>query len=153
MHRPVSGSTFQDGELLRFPLTEEQLDRVHKVAIGVPNMAIFSIGARTELNPSPSDGHLWFSPIIPKTGEAVLEAQRVFMDAFGSWACRRWCRPFSMPATWMHRAFIFIMALSRFRNNVEQNQRNRASVRTAHRRWPPSTAGASTARRRRSRTT
>ena len=78
----IPGATFQDGPLLRFPLTEEQLARVHQVAIGVPNMAIFSIGARSPLNPSPTDGHLWFSPVIPKSGEAILEAQRVFMDAF-----------------------------------------------------------------------
>ena len=80
--RTIPGAAFTDGPLLQFPLTAEQLDRVHKVAIGVPNMAIFSIGARSPLNPSPSDGHLWFSPIIPKSGEAILEAQRVFMDVF-----------------------------------------------------------------------
>ena len=74
------------------------MDRVAQGGVGIPNMAIFSIGARTALNPSPSDGHLWFSPIIPKTGEAVLEAQRVFMDAFaqssaGRRSCRRSPRP------------------------------------------------------------
>jgi 4-cresol dehydrogenase (hydroxylating) len=125
----VPGSTFQDGELLRFPLTQEQLDRVHKVAVGIPNMSIFSIGARTELNPSPSDGHLWFSPIIPKTGEAVLEAQRVFMEAFARLGMPSMVSPFSMPATWMHRAFIFIMAFPISRTNVAQNQRNRAAFR------------------------
>ena len=125
----VPGSTFQDGDLLRFPLTQEQLDRVHKVAVGIPNMAIFSIDARTALNPSPSDGHLWFSPIIPKTGEAVLEAQRAFMDAFARLGMPSMVSPFSMPATWMHRAFIFIMAFPISRTNVAQNQRNRAAFR------------------------
>jgi 4-cresol dehydrogenase (hydroxylating) len=125
----VSGATFQDGELLRFPLTQEQLDRVHKVAVGVPNMSIFSIGARTALNPSPSDGHLWFSPIIPKTGEAVLQAQRVFMEAFAKLGMPSMVSPFSMPATWMHRAFIFIMAFPISRTNAAQNQRNRAAFR------------------------
>jgi 4-cresol dehydrogenase (hydroxylating) len=125
----VPGSTFQDGELLRFPLTQEQLDRVHKVAVGIPNMAIFSIGARTALNPAPSDGHLWFSPIIPKTGEAVLEAQRAFMEAFATLGMPSMVSPFSMPATWMHRAFIFIMAFPISRTNVAQNQRNRAAFR------------------------
>lgn len=125
----VAGSTFQDGELLRFPLNAEQLDRVHKVAVGIPNMSIFSIGARTELNPSPSDGHLWFSPIIPKSGEAVLEAQRVFMDAFAKLGMPSMVSPFTMPATWMHRAFIFIMAFPISRSNVAQNQRTRTVFR------------------------
>jgi FAD/FMN-containing dehydrogenase len=125
----VPGATFQDGDLLRFPLTQPQLDRVHKVAVGIPNMSIFSIGVRTELNPSPSDGHLWFSPIIPKTGEAVLEAQRVFIQAFAKLGMPSMVSPFSMPATWMHRAFIFIMAFPISRTNVAQNQRNRAAFR------------------------
>jgi len=127
--RTVTGSTFADGELYRFPLTKEQLDRVHQVALGVPNMSIFSIGARTELNPSPSDGHLWFSPIIPKTGEAVLEAQRVFIDAFAKLGIPSMVSPFSMPATWMHRAFIFIMAFPMSRSNIEQNRRTREHFR------------------------
>ena len=125
----VPGSTFQDGELLQFPIAKAQEDRAHKVAIGVPNMAIFSIGARTELNPSPSDGHLWFSPIIPKTGEAVLEAQRVFMDAFRQLGRPPMVSPFTMPATWMFRAFIFIMAFPISRTNVEQNRRSREAFR------------------------
>jgi 4-cresol dehydrogenase (hydroxylating) len=126
----IPGSTFQDGELLRFPLTQAQLDRVHKVAVGIPNMSIFSIGARTELNPSPSDGHLWFSPIIPKTGEAIFDAQRVFMEAFATLGRPSLVTPFSTPATWMHRAFIFIMAFPISRTNVQQNQRNRETFRT-----------------------
>ena len=125
----VPGVTFQDGELLTFPITQEQADRSHKVAIGIPNMAIFSIGARTQLNPSPSDGHLWFSPIIPKTGEAVLEAQRVFMDAFGKLGIPSMVSPFTMPATWMFRAFIFIMAFPISRTNVEQNKKTREAFR------------------------
>jgi 4-cresol dehydrogenase (hydroxylating) len=33
--------------------------------------------------------------------------------------------PFSTPATWMHRTFIFIMAFRISRTNVEQNRRTR----------------------------
>jgi hypothetical protein len=95
------------------------------VSVGIPNMAIFSIGARTELNPSPSDGHLWFSPIIPKSGEAILEAQRVFMDAFKEIGVPSLVSPFTMPATWMYRAFIFIMAFPISRTNVDQNKKTR----------------------------
>ena len=29
-----------------------------------------------------SEGHVWFSPIVPMTGEAVLEAHKVFTDAY-----------------------------------------------------------------------
>jgi 4-cresol dehydrogenase (hydroxylating) len=72
---------------------------------------------------------LWFSPIIPKTGEAVLEAQRVFMDAFVRLGRPSLVSPFSTPATWMHRTFIFIMAFPISRTNVAQNQRTREAFR------------------------
>ena len=125
----VPGATFLDGELLQFPITRDQEERSHKVALGIPNMAIFLIGARSPLNPSPSDGHLWFSPIIPKSGEAILEAQRVFMDAFKQLGRPSMVSPFTMPATWMFRAFIFIMAFPISRTNVEQNRQSREAFR------------------------
>ena len=121
----IAGATFEDGPLLRFPLTTEQAERVHKVAVGIPNMAIFSFGARSALNPSPADGHVWFSPVIPKTGDAVLEAQRVFMEAFRELGVPSMVSPFSTPATWMFRTFIFIMGFPVYRNNVEANRRTR----------------------------
>ena len=153
VHGGVPGATFQDGELLRFPLTQEQLDRVHKVAVGIPNMAIFSIGARTELNPSPSDGHLWFSPIIPENRRGGPRgAARLHGRVSRSWACRRWCRPSACPPPGCTAPSSSSWRFPISRTNVAQNQRTRE----AFRRWsrsPPSTAGASTARRRPSRTT
>ena len=113
-------------------------------------MSIFSIGARTETQPvalrrTPTGSHR-----SPKTG-AILEAQRVFMEALPSSVAPRWSRHSPRPATWMHRAFhIFIMAFPISRTNS-----SRTSETAKHSgRWsvsPPTTAGASTARRRRSR--
>jgi 4-cresol dehydrogenase (hydroxylating) len=121
----IRGVRFQDGQFIKFPATPEQLDRARKVAIGIPNLSQFMIGARSATNPSPTDGHLWFSPIIPKTGEAVLEAQEAFMKAFRDMGVPSMVSPFSMPATWMFRAFIFIMGFPVYRNNVEQNKKTR----------------------------
>ena len=124
----IRGVKFNDGDFIKFPATEEQLEKAHKVAIGVPNMAIFTIGARSAFNPSPTDGHLWFSPIIPKSGEAILEAQDVFMKAFRDMNMPSQISPFSTPATWMFRAFVFIMGLSVYRTNIEQNRKTRELV-------------------------
>ena len=121
----IPGVKFQEGDMIRFPATPEQLDRSRKVALGIPNLSQFTIGARSALNPSPTDGHLWFSPIIPKTGEAILEAQDVFMKTFRDMGVPSMVSPFSMPATWMFRAFIFIMGFPVYRNNVEQNKKTR----------------------------
>jgi hypothetical protein len=62
----IRGVKFQDWQYIKFPATPEHLEKAHKVAIGVPNLSIFTIGARSAFNPSPSDGHRWFSPSSPR---------------------------------------------------------------------------------------
>ena len=69
----IPGVRFEDRASYRFPLDDEQLAKiVNPVPFGVPSLQTFSIGGPR------SQGHMWFSPIIPMTGEAVLEAQKVF---------------------------------------------------------------------------
>jgi 4-cresol dehydrogenase (hydroxylating) len=76
----IAGSTFTQTDILRMPLSPEQLQRAHKVDFGVPNLSTFSIGARSALNPNPTDGHVWFSPIVPRNGESILEFQRFYAE-------------------------------------------------------------------------
>ncbi|HEY7446251.1 MAG TPA: FAD-binding oxidoreductase [Vicinamibacterales bacterium] len=118
----IPGATFQDGELLRLPLTPEQRQRVHKPEFGIPSLEMFSIGARSEVNPNPTNGHMWFSPIIPRTGEAVFEAQRVL-----SQAARDLKLPFNIsaiPTMYWLRAFVLIIAFPITRD-IATNTRNR----------------------------
>jgi len=73
----IPGVRFQDGPSYRFPLSDDQLAKmVDTVPFGVPSLQIFSIIG------SHAIGHLGFSPIIPMTGEAVLESQRVFEQVY-----------------------------------------------------------------------
>ncbi len=46
----ISGVKLEDGELLKMPLTPEQMEKIHKVSFGIPNLSIFFIGARSETN-------------------------------------------------------------------------------------------------------
>jgi len=125
----IPGARFEDRESYRFPLSEQDKEGVpHKVALGIPNMAIFSIGARSETNPTPRDGHLWFAPVIPKSGEAVLEAQRVLGDVYrelglGGGAFLQ------TPATWHFRTFIMLVGFSVSRTDPTVNQRSLANFR------------------------
>ena len=125
----ISGARFEERESYRFPLSPEDKERVpHKVALGIPNMAIFSIGARSELNPSPRDGHLWFAPVIPKSGEAILECQRVLGEVYrelgmGGTAFLQ------TPATWHFRTFIMLVGFSISRTDPEVNRRTLANFR------------------------
>lgn len=69
----IPGAKFQEGASYKFPLGADQLAKItNPVPFGVPSLQTFSVGGPR------SQGHMWFSPIIPMTGEAVLEAQRVF---------------------------------------------------------------------------
>jgi (+)-pinoresinol hydroxylase len=120
----IPGATFVQNESYKLPLTPEQQEKVHKPQFGIPSLTMFSIGARTPSNPEPTNGHMWFSPIIPRTGEAIFEANRVFAAAakeFGLPILR-----FSLPSGYWERAFIYIFAFPVTRD-VETNKKNRAT--------------------------
>lgn len=120
----IPGAKFQDGEFYKLPLTPEQFKQVHKPEFGIPSLETFSIGARSAINPNPSAGHIWFSPIIPRTGEAVLEANKVFSKAAKDFGLP--VLSFSLPSTYWMRAFIFIFGFP-ITHDVATNKRNRES--------------------------
>ncbi|HKV04207.1 MAG TPA: FAD-binding oxidoreductase [Candidatus Acidoferrales bacterium] len=118
----IPGAKFEAGESYKLPLTPEQREKVHKPQFGIPSLAMFSIGARSATNPQPTNGHMWFSPIIPRTGEAIFEANRVFKDA-----AKEFGLPFlnfNLPSTYWERAFIFIFAFP-VTHDPETNKKNR----------------------------
>ncbi len=119
----IPGAKFVDGEVYKMPLTPEQREKVHKPQFGIPSLNMFSIGARAATNPTPTTGHLWFSPIIPRTGEAIFEANRVFSQAAQEFGLPS--LGFSLPSCYWKRAFIYIFAFPVTRD-VETNKKNRA---------------------------
>ncbi len=135
----IPGATFKEGVSYRFPLTPEQKAAVpHKVAIGIPNLAIFSLGARTERNPTPSDGEAWFSPVIPRSGEGLFEGQRVFSGAvkdvklpqvFSAPGGRDYpYGPFNGPSTFMPFTYYMISAWPISRSDPEHNKQVREVI-------------------------
>jgi len=128
----IPGARFEEGAVYRFPLTAEQqaqVQRVHRlVDIGIPNMSIFAIaGGRTPQNPDSADGgQFYFAPMIPRTGEAILEANRVLGAAYRD-AGLPYNQYFSAPACWHYRAFIMITSLPVSRLDPEINRRSRAA--------------------------
>ncbi|MCP5144552.1 MAG: FAD-binding oxidoreductase [Gammaproteobacteria bacterium] len=121
----IPGATFTDLARYEMPLSEEQLQQVHKVAFGIPNLSIFSLGARSEMNPTPTSGHVWFSPIVPRTGEAVFEAQRVLSAAVADLDTPL-IGLVALPSTFWTRAFIFIIGFP-ISHDVEANRKVRAA--------------------------
>ncbi len=119
----IPGAKCVDGEFYKLPLTPEQREKVHKPQFGIPSLMMFSIGARGPTTPMPTNGHLWFSPIIPRTGEAIFEANRVFSQAAHEFGLPS--LDFTLPSCYWERAFIYIFALPVTRN-AEIDKKNRA---------------------------
>jgi 4-cresol dehydrogenase (hydroxylating) len=106
----IPGIRFRDKGIMTIPLTPEQEKTVHLPDVGIPSLKLFSIGARTRFNPTPSHGHMWFSPIIPRNGEAVIEVNRVFAKVLKDLNVAI-ISPFVLPACYWERAFMYIFAL------------------------------------------
>ncbi|MGH8219786.1 MAG: FAD-binding oxidoreductase [Steroidobacteraceae bacterium] len=120
----IRGIRFTDEKLVRLPVSARERLEVHWPELGIPTLNMFSIGARSSTNPNPTHGHMWFSPIIPRTAEAVFEANKVF-----SAAARRFDLPvlrFSLPSCYWERAFIFIFGFP-VTTDIAANRKNRAA--------------------------
>ena len=123
----IPGASFEDGVSLRFPLSPEQTEAViDKQRIGVPSLAIFFVGARSELNPVPAQGHFSLSPVIPMTGEAVVESQKVLMKAFRELDAKPMYMVFPQS---FHPRSLVILCLFAVAADVETNRRVRRGFR------------------------
>ena len=105
----IAGARFNVVDRVKLPLDPAKVTDFHEPEFGVPSLRAFSIGARTPWTPTPSKGHMWFSPIIPRTGEAIIEANRVFSEAAKSLGMPLFST-FTLPACFWERSFIFILA-------------------------------------------
>jgi (+)-pinoresinol hydroxylase len=105
----IPGAQFKVIDRLKMPVDVSKIENYHEPEFGIPSLRAFSIGARSPFNPSPSKGHMWFSPITPRTGEAIFEANRVFSAAAKELGMPLF-QGFSMPACFWERSFIFILA-------------------------------------------
>lgn len=119
----IEGVRFVDQENLTFPMTHEELmqtqDENH---LGVPSLSVFQLGARSNFNPTGSNGHLGFSPVIPMTGEAVLQSQKVLAKVLRDMGATTVFNVF--PQSYHQRTFVILLGFSVTRD-IASNQRNR----------------------------
>ncbi len=131
----IEGARFETGESYKFPLTDAQIEEIRRSQaagsrasglpeFGIPSLTMFSIGARSETNPDPTEGHMWFSPIIPRTGEAIFEANRVLTEAARELDLPINAVGFSLPTTYWNRAFIYLFGFP-VTGDPETNRLNR----------------------------
>ena len=106
----IDGAEFTDGQVTHFPLTDEQVDRLADPgSFGIPSLNVFSSLAGTS-------GHLDASPMLPYSGEEVLEAHKVFMKLFRD-AGFELTLGFAMSYHW--RAFIMFQGINLTRDPAQ----------------------------------
>jgi len=115
----IEGVTFKQGAMHRFPVDPNDLPQFqNSVAVGIPSLSVFGVGGGR------SEGHVWFSPIVPMTGEAVLEAQQVFNDAYREMGMPIGPLFFLGPASNYPRCFLVLFGFP-IEHDVEKNKKNR----------------------------
>ena len=75
-----AGVKFGETSMVKLPLDADELERIHKPRFGIPSLDIFSAGSRGYGTFNPSDGHIWFSAVIPRSGKGIIEANRVLRN-------------------------------------------------------------------------
>lgn len=106
----LPGATITDGETLRFPLTDSQLAQIlDPTPFGVPSLNTFNPGiGPMQATDEPQLGHIFFSPIVARTGSEVLKANQVLGQA-----CRERGLPMPpvlLPAAMWERSFLLAIA-------------------------------------------
>lgn len=112
--KAVKGVRFKDGEILTDFKQAVQQRKIYAQNLGVPNLEFFAFGTRAGGNPNPAIGHLWFSAVIDQSAQGILDANRVFQQAGTTLPVLKNLpilnlRPFSLPATFHERTFLFIL--------------------------------------------
>ena len=121
----IPGATFKDGAAYLSPIKPESAyeaadDRFGHAAVGIPSLGIFTPGAAAR-----SQGHIFFSPVIPMTGEQFLKAQNVFRQTFKEMG--RPLPPIVTAGAWYKRNLILLFGIP-ITHDVAANKKVRADV-------------------------
>lgn len=104
----IPGAIFDDGEVIKMPLDEKLHDSVQLTQFGIPSLRMFSLGSRSKINDRPTHGHMWLSPIVPRTGEAIFEFNEMMAKAEKELGIPR-IFSFQLPLCPWQRAFVFLL--------------------------------------------
>jgi len=133
----IPGATFQEGDTIRFPVGPDYFEKAGtttgRTPCGIPTLTTFGQSIRGR-NPTPTMGHVWFSPVIPRTGEAIFELNRVF-GQYGAETGFPQFSPssFRMPMDFLgNRVFLALFGF-KLMADVEYNRKVRAVYREAAR--------------------
>ncbi|MEC3951127.1 FAD-binding oxidoreductase [Sphingobium sp. HWE2-09] len=108
--RAIPGAQFKLNPVRSLPLPAEDIAPMFDTGqLGIPSLRTFSLGPMISYEDEDVVGHIFFSPVIPRTGEAAIEA----MDLFAGIA-RKYKLPYpplQFPSSIFERAFLFAVGL------------------------------------------
>jgi len=106
----IPGAGFKLNEIRRLPLPPEELAKTRDLGpFGIPTLRTFDLGPMFSYEGQDVVGHIFFSPVIPRTGEAAIEAMDVFAAIARKY--RLPCPPLQFPTSLFERAFLFAVGL------------------------------------------
>jgi 4-cresol dehydrogenase (hydroxylating) len=119
--RRLPQATFAEGPKYRFPLSDEEIaGMANAVPLGIPGLQAFQFGAGV------NHGHLWFAPIIPMTGESILEAVGLLSGALAELGVP----PSALipPQSYFPRSIVIFVGFP-ITTDIETNRRTRETYR------------------------
>jgi 4-cresol dehydrogenase (hydroxylating) len=120
--RAVPAARAVDGESLPVPLTREQIETTtgpyptnmrRNVTQGVPGLGIWKALGRTDDAPDAwAQGHIGLFAVIPRSADAVFEAQQLFLDTQRELGLSSAVSHLSTPLNWYQFTFLFSAGFS-----------------------------------------
>ena len=108
--KAIPGATFKLGEVRRLPLSPDDQARTRDLGpFGIPSLKTFDLGPMFSYDGEDVVGHVFFSPVIPRTGEAAIEAMALFAAIGRKYKLPG--PPLQLPSTIFERAFLFAVGL------------------------------------------
>lgn len=106
----IPGAGFKLGKIRSLPLSTEEMAATRDLGpFGVPTLKTFDLGPMFSYDGEDVVGHIFFSPVIPRTGEAVIEAMEVFSAIARKYKLPS--PPIQLPSAIFERAFLLPIGL------------------------------------------
>ncbi len=127
----IEGVKFKEDFKTTLPLTPAQQAKADSLAsFGIPSLAAFEYGARSAYNKEGSRGHVWLSPVVPRTGAELLKCQTVFADVAREVGLDLHIGPATLPFPSFRRSFVFLFGIH-VEADPKVNRANREKIRRA----------------------
>jgi (+)-pinoresinol hydroxylase len=137
--RKIPSARLVDGESLRVPLTSAQIEQTtgpyptnmrRNITQGVPSLGIWNSLGRTEASPDTwAQGHIGLFAVLPRSADAVFEAQHVFADTLRDLGLQSGISAVSTPLMWYQFTFLFSAGFSTGGGNAVATPEGKAKVR------------------------